>query len=161
MIDMVPKAVMLNLVSRAKEGLQGELLAELYKADVLDDLLQESEFTQQRRKECKKMIEVGDCFYFLLLSVSLLTFISYAGFAKSGRDCWISVVDQETTRINTPTLKTPSSCAIISCVAQHARTPQLCGTSSGTSHNDAIYPSTFDPPTFFLSLHPFLPPTIF
>lgn len=59
MIDMVPKAVMLNLVSRAKEGLQGELLAELYKADVLDDLLQESEFTQQRRKECKKMIEVG------------------------------------------------------------------------------------------------------
>ncbi|CDH48353.1 vacuolar sorting protein [Lichtheimia corymbifera JMRC:FSU:9682] len=57
MIDMVPKAVMLNLVSRAKEGLQGELLAELYKADVLDDLLQESEFTQQRRKECKKMIE--------------------------------------------------------------------------------------------------------
>ncbi|KAI8141297.1 Dynamin central region-domain-containing protein [Fennellomyces sp. T-0311] len=57
MIDMVPKAIMLNLVSRAKEGLQHELLAELYKADVLDDLLQESEFTQQRRKECKKMIE--------------------------------------------------------------------------------------------------------
>ncbi|KAI7861187.1 Dynamin central region-domain-containing protein [Circinella umbellata] len=57
MIDMVPKAIMLNLVSRAKEGLQHELLAELYKADVLDELLQESEYTQQRRKECKKMIE--------------------------------------------------------------------------------------------------------
>ncbi|KAL1927326.1 hypothetical protein VTP01DRAFT_3955 [Rhizomucor pusillus] len=57
MIDMVPKAIMLNLVSHAKEGLQRELLTELYKADVLDDLLQESEFTQQRRKECKKMIE--------------------------------------------------------------------------------------------------------
>ncbi|KAI9491487.1 Dynamin central region-domain-containing protein [Zychaea mexicana] len=57
MVDMVPKAIMLNLVNRAKEGLQRELLAELYKADVLDDLLQESEFTQQRRKECKKMIE--------------------------------------------------------------------------------------------------------
>ncbi|KAI8991065.1 Dynamin central region-domain-containing protein [Mycotypha africana] len=57
MIDMVPKAVMLNLVTHAKEELQRELLAELYKADVLDDLLQESEFTQQRRKECKKMIE--------------------------------------------------------------------------------------------------------
>ncbi|CAO3593264.1 unnamed protein product [Absidia cylindrospora] len=57
MIDMVPKAIMLNLVSHAKEELQRELLTELYKADVLDDLLEESEFTQQRRKECKKMIE--------------------------------------------------------------------------------------------------------
>ncbi|KAI8092650.1 Dynamin central region-domain-containing protein [Halteromyces radiatus] len=57
MIDMVPKAIMLKLVSRAKEELQRELLTELYKADVLDDLLQESDFTQQRRKECKKMIE--------------------------------------------------------------------------------------------------------
>ncbi|OBZ88894.1 Vacuolar protein sorting-associated protein 1 [Choanephora cucurbitarum] len=57
MIDMVPKAIMLNLVNHSKEELQRELLSELYKADVLDDLLQESEFTQQRRKECKKMIE--------------------------------------------------------------------------------------------------------
>ena len=56
-VDMVPKAVMLNLVQRAKEDLQRELLAELYKAEVLDDLLKESEFTMQRRKECKKMIE--------------------------------------------------------------------------------------------------------
>jgi dynamin 1-like protein len=57
MIDMVPKAIMLNLVSHSKEELQRELLSELYKTDVLDELLQESEFTQQRRKECKKMIE--------------------------------------------------------------------------------------------------------
>lgn len=59
MIDMVPKAVMLNLVSHAKKGLQKELLAELYKTEVLDELLEESEFTQQRRKECKKMIEAS------------------------------------------------------------------------------------------------------
>lgn len=59
MIDMVPKAVMLNLVARAKKELQQELLSELYKSDILDDLLQESEHTQQRRKECKKMIEVN------------------------------------------------------------------------------------------------------
>jgi dynamin 1-like protein len=57
LVDMVPKAVMLNLVYHAKEELQRELLQELYKADVLDELLKESEFTQQRRKECKKMIE--------------------------------------------------------------------------------------------------------
>ncbi|RKP33869.1 Dynamin central region-domain-containing protein [Dimargaris cristalligena] len=56
-IDMVPKAVMLNLVHRAKEELQRELLQELYKADVLDELLKESDFTVQRRRECKKMIE--------------------------------------------------------------------------------------------------------
>ncbi|CAG8633714.1 25192_t:CDS:10 [Cetraspora pellucida] len=56
-VDMVPKAVMLNLVSHTKEELQRELLQELYKAEVLDELLKESEYTQQRRKECKKMIE--------------------------------------------------------------------------------------------------------
>ncbi|CAO3648648.1 unnamed protein product [Mucor hiemalis] len=57
MIDMVPKAIMLNLVNHSKEELQRELLSELYKHDVLDDLLQESDFTRQRRKDCKKMIE--------------------------------------------------------------------------------------------------------
>ncbi|CAJ0651848.1 5740_t:CDS:10 [Entrophospora sp. SA101] len=56
-VDMVPKAIMLNLVSYAKEELQRELLQELYKSDILDELLKESEFTVQRRKECKKMIE--------------------------------------------------------------------------------------------------------
>ncbi|KAI8065524.1 Dynamin central region-domain-containing protein [Gongronella butleri] len=56
-IDMVPKAVMLNLVNHAKEELQRELLTELYKTDVLDELLEESELTKERRKECKKMIE--------------------------------------------------------------------------------------------------------
>lgn len=63
MIDMVPKAIMLNLVAQSKEELQRELLTELYKADVLDELLQESDYTQQRRKECKKMIEVSLCDY--------------------------------------------------------------------------------------------------
>ncbi|CEJ04678.1 hypothetical protein G6F70_008950 [Rhizopus microsporus] len=57
MIDMVPKAIMLNLVNHAKEELQRELLTELYKVEVLDELLQESDFTRQRRNECKKMIE--------------------------------------------------------------------------------------------------------
>lgn len=63
MIDMVPKAIMLNLVNHSKEELQRELLTELYKHDVLDDLLQESDFTRQRRKECKKMIEVNGIAY--------------------------------------------------------------------------------------------------
>ncbi|KAG0212746.1 vacuolar protein sorting-associated protein 1 [Mortierella sp. NVP41] len=56
-VDTVPKAIVLNLVNTAKEELQRELLQELYKTEVLDELLKESEFTQNRRKECKKMIE--------------------------------------------------------------------------------------------------------
>ncbi|KAF9434488.1 vacuolar protein sorting-associated protein 1 [Entomortierella beljakovae] len=56
-VDTVPKAIMLTLVNFSKEELQRELLQELYKPDVLDELLKESEFTQNRRKECKKMIE--------------------------------------------------------------------------------------------------------
>lgn len=55
--DLVPKAVMLELVQNSKEGLQKELLAELYKKEVFDEALKESDFTVQRRKECKNMIE--------------------------------------------------------------------------------------------------------
>ena len=55
--DLVPKAIMLNLVQLTKDELQRELLTELYKKEQLEDSLKESEFTVQRRKECKKMIE--------------------------------------------------------------------------------------------------------
>lgn len=47
---------MLNLVFHAKEDLQRELLAELYKMDVIDELLKESDHITNRRKECVKMI---------------------------------------------------------------------------------------------------------
>ncbi|KAG4305576.1 hypothetical protein PORY_001132 [Pneumocystis oryctolagi] len=57
MIDMVPKAIMYNLVMYSKEGMQKELLENLYKTDVLDDILKESEYTIQRRKECIRMVE--------------------------------------------------------------------------------------------------------
>lgn len=56
MIDMVPKSIMLNLVQSCKEGMQRELLENLYKSDVLDDLMRESDFTIQRRKECQRMV---------------------------------------------------------------------------------------------------------
>ena len=41
MIDMVPKAISLTLVNHSKESLQRELLQELYKLEVLGDLLRE------------------------------------------------------------------------------------------------------------------------
>ena len=53
---MVPKAINLTLVSHAKENLQKELLQELYKPEVLDDLLKESEFVVSRRKEVVSML---------------------------------------------------------------------------------------------------------
>ncbi|KAJ3385530.1 vacuolar protein sorting-associated protein 1 [Entophlyctis sp. JEL0112] len=54
--DLVPKAIMYNLVTRTKEDLQRELLAELYKKEVFDDALKESDGVVARRKECKEMI---------------------------------------------------------------------------------------------------------
>lgn len=56
MIDMVPKAISLTLVSHSKENLQRELLQELYKPDFLDELLKESEYVVTRRKEVTSMI---------------------------------------------------------------------------------------------------------
>ncbi|EKM56001.1 uncharacterized protein PHACADRAFT_257004 [Phanerochaete carnosa HHB-10118-sp] len=57
MIDMVPKAISLTLVQFSKDNLQRELLQELYKPEVLDDLLKESEFVVQRRKEVVSMVQ--------------------------------------------------------------------------------------------------------
>ncbi|KIP10291.1 hypothetical protein PHLGIDRAFT_125643 [Phlebiopsis gigantea 11061_1 CR5-6] len=58
MIDMVPKAISFTLVNFSKDNLQRELLQELYKPEVLDDLLKESEFVVQRRKEVVSMVQV-------------------------------------------------------------------------------------------------------
>jgi replication fork clamp-binding protein CrfC len=57
MIDMVPKAISLTLVSHSKENLQRELLQELYKPDVLEELLKESDFVVSRRKEVLSMVQ--------------------------------------------------------------------------------------------------------
>ncbi|KAF8556933.1 hypothetical protein OG21DRAFT_1436201 [Imleria badia] len=56
MIDMVPKAIVLTLVNHSKEDLQRELLQELYKPDVLEELMKESEFVVNRRKEVVSMV---------------------------------------------------------------------------------------------------------
>ncbi|KAG5999271.1 vacuolar protein sorting-associated protein 1 [Claviceps pusilla] len=57
MIDMVPKAIMLNLVQYTKDEMQRELLENMYRTDSIDDLLKESDFTIRRRKECQQMVE--------------------------------------------------------------------------------------------------------
>jgi len=57
MIDMVPKAIMFNLVEHSKEEMQRELLEQMYRTQDFDDLLKESEYTVRRRKECQQMVE--------------------------------------------------------------------------------------------------------
>ncbi|KAG8138313.1 hypothetical protein E2320_004214, partial [Naja naja] len=53
----VPKAVMHFLVNHVKDTLQSELVGQLYKALLLDDLLTESEDMAQRRKEAADMLQ--------------------------------------------------------------------------------------------------------
>ncbi|OIR58423.1 MAG: vacuolar protein sorting-associated protein 1 [Amphiamblys sp. WSBS2006] len=55
--DLVPKAIMLKMVGRAKEEIQQELLKAMYKMDTLESLLAESEEVVERRKECSRMVK--------------------------------------------------------------------------------------------------------
>lgn len=57
MVDMVPKAVMLNLVRRSQRDMQQELLEKLYKTDKFNKLLEESQQTVERRKECVRIVD--------------------------------------------------------------------------------------------------------
>lgn len=56
--DLVPKAIMLKLISRLKDEIQKELLQNLYQALDLAELVRENEGTVQKRKECQQMVEV-------------------------------------------------------------------------------------------------------
>ena len=53
---MVPKSISLTLVTHSKDNIQKELLQELYKPEVLDDLLKESQLVVERRAEVVKML---------------------------------------------------------------------------------------------------------
>jgi hypothetical protein len=53
----VPKVISLTLVNHSKENLQRELLQELYRPDVLEDLLKESELVVARRKEAVSKVQ--------------------------------------------------------------------------------------------------------
>lgn len=54
----VPKAVMHFLVNHVKDCLQSELVGQLYKPALLNDLLTESEDMAQRRSEAADMLKV-------------------------------------------------------------------------------------------------------
>ena len=46
-----------RLLRFTKDEMQRELLENLYRTDTLDNLLQESDFTVRRRKECTEMVK--------------------------------------------------------------------------------------------------------
>ncbi|KAH3899799.1 probable Vacuolar protein sorting-associated protein 1 [Saccharomycodes ludwigii] len=56
--DIIPKAIMLKLIVKSKNDIQRVLLEKLYDNPNVTDLTKENDITIQRRKECKKMVEV-------------------------------------------------------------------------------------------------------
>eukprot|EP00794_Sanderia_malayensis_P006159 gene6159-6869_t len=55
--DTVPKAIMCFLVNFCKEKMQSDLVAKLYKNELLDDLLSESEQVHMKRVEASNMLK--------------------------------------------------------------------------------------------------------
>lgn len=53
----VRKALIIFTCRLTKDGMQRELLENMYKNDSIEDLLKESDFTIRRRKECQQMVE--------------------------------------------------------------------------------------------------------
>eukprot|EP00455_Lapot_gusevi_P052001 TRINITY_DN7868_c0_g1_i3.p1 TRINITY_DN7868_c0_g1~~TRINITY_DN7868_c0_g1_i3.p1 ORF type:complete len:157 (-),score=46.24 TRINITY_DN7868_c0_g1_i3:24-446(-) len=56
--DSVPKAIMYFLVNQTKNELQSELVSTLYKEDLFESLLKESDDIAQRRQTSTQMLEV-------------------------------------------------------------------------------------------------------
>ena len=54
-LDMVPKTIMHFMVNHAKENLQNGLVTELYKEDLLEGVMKETDDVAQRRAEVSDM----------------------------------------------------------------------------------------------------------
>mmetsp|Transcript_18524 Transcript_18524/g.17839 ORF Transcript_18524/g.17839 Transcript_18524/m.17839 type:complete len:762 (+) Transcript_18524:127-2412(+) len=57
-MDLVPKTIMHFLVNNFKEGLQNELVSQLYREDVIGSLMKETDEVASRRKACTEMQEL-------------------------------------------------------------------------------------------------------
>jgi len=56
--DSVPKSIMHFLVNQAKDTIQNELVSHLYKEELFDLLLEESNMVAARRSACKNNLEI-------------------------------------------------------------------------------------------------------
>ncbi|KDN53360.1 putative VPS1-member of the dynamin family of GTPase [Tilletiaria anomala UBC 951] len=54
--DLVPKAIVYELVNKSKSNMQAVLLQELYASAAVEELMRESDHVKMRRSECLKMI---------------------------------------------------------------------------------------------------------
>jgi len=54
-MDLVPKTIMRFLVITFKEGLQNELVAQLYKEQVMNELMKETEEVASKRRAFREM----------------------------------------------------------------------------------------------------------
>ncbi len=54
-VDLVPKAVMALLVNHAKENVQSELVRTLYRDELFDELLRETDDITKRRRNAMEM----------------------------------------------------------------------------------------------------------
>ena len=66
-IDSIPKAVTLTLVSRVQEELHDAIVADLYNEEVVESLLAENAEVVSRRKRCR---EVWNSLVYAYLSTS-------------------------------------------------------------------------------------------
>lgn len=55
-IDAVPKTIMHFMVNRVRDSLHHECIAELYKSDLMDNLLREGEDVRQKRQKCQMQL---------------------------------------------------------------------------------------------------------
>eukprot|EP01027_Heterolobosea_sp_BB2_P000315 GEZU01000455.1.p1 GENE.GEZU01000455.1~~GEZU01000455.1.p1 ORF type:complete len:476 (+),score=173.20 GEZU01000455.1:642-2069(+) len=56
--DAVPKAIMFFLVNKAKQNLQSELVRQMYKDELFDELLKENDEVAAKRKAAQEMLKV-------------------------------------------------------------------------------------------------------
>jgi dynamin 1-like protein len=56
--DCVPKAIMHFLVNKSKQELQNELVTNLYKEELFEELLVESPEIAAKRRACLQMVQV-------------------------------------------------------------------------------------------------------
>jgi dynamin 1-like protein len=57
-MDMVPKTIMHFLVNEFKEGLQNSLVSHLYRDDIMQDLMKESEDVAAKRKALREQADI-------------------------------------------------------------------------------------------------------
>jgi hypothetical protein len=57
-MDSVPKAIVLKLVATMKQQMLETIIGQLYRPEIVDDLLSETEETVKQRKELKEAISL-------------------------------------------------------------------------------------------------------